>query len=562
MLPPPNATSPMGTPPKPFASMRLEWILLAAVAIAGFIRMLYIGVRELWYDEVLSLLLSTTLRTGYVDPPDTPIALASYGALLQLPPFSGVTDFIAAIKPLLQGLVGREPHPPLFFLSQYLWLLLTGNQEISLRSLNLLLSLGAILGAYGMGKALFHHRGGLLLAALLGLNPFFWFHSLNMRMYCPTVLWVTLGGWAVLQLCYQRPSRPMRLLWYLLLTLAITGGILTYYLSALWFFALGGVILIKDRKHWWHYGLLALGAAGLAAPWFYWGLPQQLRNVDLKRFATDKSFLETIPHHIQGVLEVLGIQLLVGDWATSLPPGIVLAIGALVFLGLAAIIWHLGCLLRQESPALLVTVLVLACLPLLLMLAYDIFSGKSTLAWGFGRSAVFILPGLLLLVTAWVMNLSITWQKPMVLAILLLYLGLNMADMAGRNRQMFHQIAAASAASDSTLIAMNSKAWGHVLRLVYYLPQDTPVKLLATNPTMLPKALETLLSDPSESYDQVLWLEAERPVWKAPTESEAKTIRDDVERLLTAQYGSVEQRQLVGTMDLDRFRLGIYQKGA
>ena len=90
-----------------------------------------------------------------------------------------------------------------------------------------------------MGKGLFNHRGGLLLAALLGLNPFFWFHSLNVRMYCPTVLWVTLSGWAILQLCNQRPSRPMRLGWYLLLTLAVAAGVLTYYPSALWFFALG-----------------------------------------------------------------------------------------------------------------------------------------------------------------------------------------------------------------------------------------------------------------------------------------------------------------------------------
>jgi len=554
---PPNSTNPKGHEPIP--TIRTEWILMAAVAIACLIRVLYVGVRELWYDEVLSLLLATTQRTGYTNPPDIPIALANYSALLQLPPLPGATDLIAGIKPLLQGLVGREPHPPLFFLSQYLWLPLTGNQEISLRSLNLLLSLGAILGAYGMGKGLFNHRGGLLLAALLGLNPFFWFHSLNVRMYCPTVLWVTLSGWAILQLCNQRPSRPMRLGWYLLLTLAVAAGVLTYYLSALWFFALGCVVLIKDRNHWWHYALCGVGAAGLAAPWIYWGLPQQLRNVDLNRFSTESSLVETITQHIQGVLEVLGIQLLVGDWATSFPLAAVLGMGALVLLLLVSIIWHLWRLLHKESPALLLTVIVLGCLPLMLMLGSDILSGKSTLAWGFGRSAIFILPGLLLLITAWIMNLSMNWQKPVILAILLIYLGLTVSDMVGRNRQVFQQISEASTASDSTLIAMNSKAWGHVLRLVYYLPNDTPVDLLATNPATLPAALENVLSG-SEPYEWVLWLEAARPVWKAPTESEADTIRDDVDRLLSAQYRPVERRELVGTMDLDRFSLRVYAK--
>jgi len=98
-----------------------------------------------------------------------------------------------------------------------------------------------------------------------------------------------------------------------------------------------------------------------------------------------------------------------------------------------------------------------------------------------------------------------------------------------------------------------------VLRLVYYSPNDTSVDLLATNPATLPEALESVLSD-SEPYDRVLWLEANRPVWKAPTASEADTIRDNVNQLLSTQYRPVERRELVGTMDLDRFSLRVYAK--
>ncbi|MEM8610578.1 MAG: glycosyltransferase family 39 protein [Cyanobacteria bacterium P01_H01_bin.105] len=558
-LPISSETNPLGKFIQTIQQIRIEWILILAIAIACLIRVIYIGARELWYDEVLSLLLSTTQRTGYSNPPNTPIALADYSTLLQLPSFNPI-DFVKAIKPLLQGLVGREPHPPLFFLSQYLWLPLTGNKEISLRSLNLLLSLGAILGAYGMGKALFRHRGGLLLAALLGLNPFFWFHSLNVRMYCPTVLWVTLGGWAALQLCTQRLSRPIRLGWYLLLTIAVAAGTLTYYLSVLWFLALGCVILIKDRKRWWQYSLCGMGAGCLAAPWVYWGLPQQLRNVDLNRFSTQTSWWETVTQHIQGVLEVLGIQLVVGDWSTSLPPTVVLSVGACASLLLTAMIWHLWRLLRQDSLSLLITILTLGCMPLLLMLGSDILSGKSTLAWGFGRSAIFVLPGLLLLLTAWLINLPSPWQKPMIVATLVLYLGLNVGDMVGRNRQVFQQISQTGTASESTLIVMNSKAWGHVLRLVYYFPNDTPVKLLATNPAQLSESLENVLADPAENYDQILWLEAEKPVWKAPTETEAQQIRQAIERLLSTDYQSTVQQTLVGTMELDNFNLTTYEK--
>ena len=555
-----SETGPPGQPAEPIPQIRIEWILIAAIAIACLIRVLYVGVRELWYDEVLSLLLSTTQRTSYTNPPDTPIALASYASLLQLPSWGGVAEFVTAIKPLLQGLVGREPHPPLFFLSQYLWLPLTGSQEISLRSLNLLLSLGAILGAYGMGKAACGHRSGLILAALLGLNPFFWFHSLNVRMYCPTILWVTLSGWATLQLCNQRLSRYGRMGWCVLLTLSVTAGVLTYYLSAMWFLTLGCVILVKDRQRWWQYALCGISAACFAAPWFYWGLPQQLRNVDLNRFSTDSTWLETAAQHAQGVLEVLGIQLIVGDWATSLPTAAVLAIGAITTLLLAAITVHLWRLLYNKSASLLIALLLLGWLPLLLMLAADILSGKSTLAWGFGRSAIFVLPGLLLLIAAWLTHLPAAWQKSALLTVLVLYLGLNVADMTGRNRQIFQQVAEAAASSESTLIAMNSKAWGHVLRLVYYFPGDTSVRLLATDPAMLPAALERVLVEWDEKYDQILWLEAARPVWKAPTPTEATKIRDQVNRLLANQYQSADHRELVGTMALDRFSLDVYKK--
>ena len=104
-------------------------LLVTALALAGLLRAVYVGARELWYDEILSLLLSTTQRPAYVTPPDTPVSLATYQPLLQLPPD---LDWVSGIKPLLQGIVGQEPHPPLFFLSQYAGLPLSGNGAAAL----------------------------------------------------------------------------------------------------------------------------------------------------------------------------------------------------------------------------------------------------------------------------------------------------------------------------------------------------------------------------------------------------------------------------------------------
>ena len=48
--------------PKFFGRFSLEWLLLSAIALAVLLRILNLGSREFWYDEVLSLLISTGKR--------------------------------------------------------------------------------------------------------------------------------------------------------------------------------------------------------------------------------------------------------------------------------------------------------------------------------------------------------------------------------------------------------------------------------------------------------------------------------------------------------------------
>ncbi|WP_346290568.1 glycosyltransferase family 39 protein [Sphaerothrix gracilis] len=549
---------------------RLEILLLVAIAIAVLIRVLYAGGRELWYDEVLSLLLSTGQRGNYTAPPDFPVALSDYAQLLQLPPFASWQDALLQIKPLLQGIVGQEPHPPLFFLSQYVWLFIAGNGEAGLRSLNLGLSLLAIMGAFGMGRSLLGYRGGLVLAALLGLNPFFWFHSLNVRMYAPTVFWVTLSGWATLELYHSRRqlSNQQQWLWCGVLTTAIVGGLMTFYLYALWLVALGLLATLtlnpqkppslRLRRRGWQYGLCLLIGGLIVAPWYLWGLPQQLNNADLDRFSSSTTLLDSLLQHAIGVLEVVGTQLTVGDWAIQLPRSVLVIIGLLLLLGLGGMVKQLvqSGHLQQAAVA-----LVLGGLPLLLALGLDVMSGRSTLAWGYGRSVIFILPGLLLLVTTWIVQLPQRWQRAVIMICLLVYLGLDVGDMVGRSRQVFHRVAGA-VVNEPTLLVINSEAWGHICRLAYYLPAAAPVDLLATPPKGLPTALNSVLTDGAAArYRRVLWLEAHEPLWNQPeTLAETRQIRQSVTAALTPDYRAVEQQELAGTMPLDRFTLTVYER--
>lgn len=532
----------------------LESLLLVTIAIAVLIRILNLGSREFWYDEVLTLLLSTGQRSAYDTPEAVPVALSAYTPLLSLPPESGLLAGLQTVSRLLKSLLGGEPHPPFLFLGQHLWVRLFGNGEAAFRSLGALLSIGAIGGAYGFGNVLLGHRAGLMLAALLGTNPFYLLHSLNVRMYGPLVLWTVLSGWALLQLTEspgQRPqtlSRRSQLGWSALLILSVFSGLMTFYLFAYWVIVLSVIVLYRDRARWWQHGLrLAIGVL-LTLPWAIWGTVKQLRNADLKRFSSGQA---NPVQHLQNLVEVLGNHLLLGDWSTSLPPAIVLSAGlgmATIVVGIILWLWH------SKPRPLLVTVLLLGIFPLLMALTVDIIGRKFTIGFGEGRTLVFILPGCLLLLVLGLEQLRDRWRSLLTVGLLLVYLSLDIGSYSLKPRQMFHQIAnLVGQESTPTLIAMNSKAWGHVMRLAYYIPPTTPVQLLAQESADLPAALQTTLS--GDRYAQVLWLESARPIWSPAS---TPTEKQQIEQVLQKQFKLMKTEALSGTMKSDEFVAKLY----
>ncbi|MFM7438542.1 MAG: glycosyltransferase family 39 protein, partial [Snowella sp.] len=203
------------------------------------------------YDEVLSLLLSSGQKISYHHPGDLPVILANYTTLLNLPVETNWNDILQTGKNLFRGLVA-EPHPPLFFLGQHLWLRLFGNSEIAMRSLPMLFSIGAIGCAYSLGRYLLGNRGGLLLAALLGLNPYYLFHSLNVRMYSSLVFWVLLSAWSLLELLPSTAKNSnnfdhhkkhhLKILWNLTFIISVIGGLLTFYYFIIWLVTLAIIV--------------------------------------------------------------------------------------------------------------------------------------------------------------------------------------------------------------------------------------------------------------------------------------------------------------------------------
>ena len=538
----------------PISDRMLKWLLLGGIAVGILLRLLVLSSREFWYDEILSLLFAAGQKLSYSSPGDNPVFLTDYAALLQLPPESGLKAMLHTLKQTILGLLGTEPHPPLFYLAQHVWLRLTGSSETSARSLNLLLSLGAIGSAYGLGRSLLNVRMGWLLAALVALNPFFFFHSVNFRMYAPVFTESLVASWALSHLVMEQPKGWRALVWGALGGIAMAAGLLTSYLFLLWMVAAGITVLIL-RSPWIPLGIAAVLAIALSLPWMLWGAKNQLGNADLNRFAVESSGVSALVEQGRGSFEVLGVHLMWGDWASQLPTLVPIITGVAITGGMALILKRV---VSENDRRLWILLGGLGMLPFLLALGADVISGKSTVPWGLGRSVIFVLPGMLSLMGLGLYRLPHALRNGTITLVLCIYAGLNVADVGLRSRHMFHDVAAevATYPGGPSLVLLNSKAWGHVLRIAYYLPPD--LALLAVHPSDLPNAAQTALAQ--GTYAHVFWLEADRSVWKQP-DNETKThLEAATAHVLETNYRPVSTRQLRGTMDLDRFTLRSYDR--
>lgn len=525
-------------------SLTLEILLSCAIALGLAFRLLNLGTREFWYDEVLSLLLSTGQKIKYSLPEETPIALSQLTAFLNLPSEGSISAIAKTLQSLIRGLYGGEPHPPVFFLAQHVWLRWFGNGEIAMRSLPALWSVGAIAAAYGLGQKLIDRRGGLLFAALLATNPFYLFHSLNVRMYTPLVLWAILSVWALLEII----SRP-RWKWQIAFIVSIVFGLLTFYLFAYWVVVLATLILVLDRKHWIGHGLRMTIAGMLTLPWAISGTLKQLRNADLDRFGVREG--NPVFLHLQDLFQTVGTQLMIGDWATNLSAGIIALVGLLTSVGLGVAVIYLW---KCGQKWRLTVALGMSIFPLLLALCVDVLTRKYTLGFGWGRALIFVLPGCLLLMTVAIRQLK-AHQGIVALLLVLLYLAIDTGDLTLRTRSVFHQVAeVVQLDSAPVLIAMDSKAWGHVNRLAYYIPSTSRVDLLAQPASELATRLKATLD--KTSYQRVIWLESADPVWSLP----ATTVeRQRIQQVLEERFSIAKVQFLQGTMSLDEFQLNLYQ---
>jgi mannosyltransferase len=133
-------------------------MLAGLVAVAAALRFTALGTQSFWLDESFTELL----------------VRKDFGAMLSALPDS-------------------ENTPPLYYILAWGWSQLFGSGEVGLRTLSALVGTSTVPVAYFTGRRLVSDSAGLVLAALVAVNPFLVWYSQEARAYGLLVLLATLS---------------------------------------------------------------------------------------------------------------------------------------------------------------------------------------------------------------------------------------------------------------------------------------------------------------------------------------------------------------------------------
>jgi 4-amino-4-deoxy-L-arabinose transferase-like glycosyltransferase len=184
------------------------WPLAALTLAAAALRLSTLGLQSFWYDEAF-----TVMRV--------------------LHPGLGAT---------LRSFVHTENTPPLWYLIAWADARVLGTGEVALRLPSALFGIAAVPVAWGIGRELSGRRVAVLCAAIVAVNPLFWWYSQEARAYELFVL-----ASALAMLCFLRARRdptPRRMALF-----ALTGALslLSHYF-AVFLLAPMALILLADPR--------------------------------------------------------------------------------------------------------------------------------------------------------------------------------------------------------------------------------------------------------------------------------------------------------------------------
>ncbi len=200
------------------------WILAGLTALGVAVRFASLGVQSYHHDEVI-----TALR----------VLPGSFGEMLHTVKVS-------------------ESNPPLYYVLGWAWAKEFGTGEVGLRSLSALFGAATVPIGYLIGRQLASRRAGLILAALIAVNPMLIWYSQEARSYALLVFFGALALFFFLRALDTGRGRDLAW-WALASALALCShyfAVFAVAIEALW--------LITALRARWRVVLPAVAAAGAA----------------------------------------------------------------------------------------------------------------------------------------------------------------------------------------------------------------------------------------------------------------------------------------------------------
>jgi mannosyltransferase len=143
----------------PATGTTVLWVLAGLTALGVAIRFASLGLQSYHHDEVIT-------------------------ALRVLP---------GSFEDMLHRVKTSESNPPLYYVLAWGWAKAFGSGEFGLRSLSALVGAATVPVGYLIGKALADRRAGLMLAALVAVNPMLVWYSQEARSYALLVFFGALS---------------------------------------------------------------------------------------------------------------------------------------------------------------------------------------------------------------------------------------------------------------------------------------------------------------------------------------------------------------------------------
>ncbi len=210
------------------------WLaLLAIAALAASLRLYGMTATSLWGDEAWSLAIASS---------------------------SSVDQFTDTLLKTL--------NPPLYYMLLAAWIHVLGSSDVVLRSLSVVLGVGAVLTTYAAGSILGGRRAGLLCAAVMAVMPPAVYFSQEARMY-PLVCLLSAAVMYFLVRLIKRKDLPAMVG----ATLAGAALVYTHYYGAAFFLGCLAVasvsIVFREGRQapWKELTAVLFGFGLLCAPW-------------------------------------------------------------------------------------------------------------------------------------------------------------------------------------------------------------------------------------------------------------------------------------------------------